>query len=178
PSPAELIQSDGQPNFTSISGTDLSYVSNSPNDIFKDQSDGKYYVLISGRWYSSSSLTGGWHYVASNALPANFARIPEGSPKDNVLASVAGTEAAREAVMDAQIPQTAKVDRNSAHTDVDYNGDPQFAPIDGTDMQYGTNTSSSVILENGIYYTVDNGVWFQAPSPSGPWTVATERPQE
>lgn len=177
-SPAEMIQSDGQPSFSPISGTDLSYVSNSPNDIFQDQSSGKYYVLISGRWYTSSSLSGGWHYIASNSLPANFGRIPEGSPKDNVLASVAGTEAAREAVMDAQIPQTAKVDRSTATTDVNYNGDPKFAPLQGTDMQYATNTSSSVVLYNGVYYSVDNGVWFQAPSPGGPWTVATERPEE
>jgi len=177
-SPAELIQSSGQPNWSPISGTDLSYVSNSPNDIFQDQSTGSYYVLLSGRWYSSSSLTGGWHYVAANSLPANFARIPEGSPKDNVLASVAGTEAAREAVMDAQIPQTAKVDRSSASTDVQYNGDPKFAPLQGTDMQYATNTSSSVVKYGDNYYTVDNGVWFVGPSPSGPWQVATERPEE
>lgn len=177
-SPAELIQSAGQPKFSPISGTDLSYVSNSSNDIFQDQSSGSYYVLISGRWYTSSSLTGGWHYLASNALPANFARIPEGSPKDNVLASIAGTQAAREAVMDAQIPQTAKVDRSTATTNVHYNGDPKFSPLQGTDMQYATNTSSSVVLYNGVYYSVDNGVWFQAPSPSGPWTVSTERPEE
>jgi hypothetical protein len=177
-SPAELIQSDGKPNWTPISGTDLSYVSNSPNDIFQNQGDGKYYVLISGRWYSSGSLTGGWHYVAANALPANFARIPEGSPKDNVLASVAGTEAAREAIMDAQIPQTAKVDRNSASTTVDYNGDPKFAPIQGTNMQYATNTSASVMEDNGKFYTVDNGVWFEGPTANGPWTVATERPED
>ena len=177
-SPAELIQTDGKPNFTAIAGTDLAYASNSPNDIFQDQSAGKYYVLISGRWYTSGSLTGGWHYVASNALPANFARIPEGSPKDNVLASVAGTEAAREAVMDAQIPQTAKVDRSTATTNVDYNGDPKFSPVDGTDMKYATNTSSSVLEDNGVYYSVDNGVWFQSNSPNGPWTVATERPEE
>jgi len=176
-SPAELIQSDGQAAFSPIDGTNLSYVNNSSNDIFKDGA-GSYFVLISGRWYASNSLTGGWHYMAANALPADFAKIPEGSPKDNVLASVAGTPAAREAVLDAQIPQTAKVDRSTATTSVNYNGDPKFAPLTGTDMQYGTNTSSSVVLYNGVYYTVDNGVWFQGPSPSGPWTVATERPDE
>jgi hypothetical protein len=176
-SQAELIQTNGQPAFTPIPGTGLSYVSNSQNDIFQDQS-GKYYVLISGRWYSSSALNGGWHYVAANALPADFAKIPEGSPKDNVLASVAGTDAAREAIMDAQIPQTAKVDRSTATTSVNYDGDPQFAPLQGTDMQYATNTGASVIQENGVYYSVDNGVWFQAPGPNGPWTVATERPAE
>lgn len=176
-SPAELITTDGRPNLSPIQGTSLSYVSNSTNDIFQDQS-GKYYLLISGRWYSSSALNGGWHYVAANSLPPDFAKIPEGSPKDNVLASVAGTDAAREAIMDAQIPQTAKVDRNSASTSVNYDGDPQFAPLQGTDMQYATNTSSPVIQENGIYYSVDNGVWFQAPGPNGPWTVATERPSQ
>ncbi len=176
-SPAELIQTDGAPNFTPIDGTTLSYASNSSNDIFQDQS-GHYYVLISGRWYGSSSLTGGWHYIAANALPADFAKIPEGSPKDNVLASVAGTPAAREAIMDAQIPQTAKIDRNTATTTVNYNGDPKFAPLEGTDMEYATNTSSSVLLDNGVYYSVDNGVWFQSPNPSGPWVVCTQRPDE
>jgi hypothetical protein len=175
--PAELIQTSGQPTFTPIQGTSLSYASNSSNDIFQDQG-GKYYVLISGRWYTSGSLTGGWHYVAAGSLPPDFAKIPEGSPKDNVLASVAGTDAAREAIMDAQIPQTAKVDRNTATTSVNYDGDPQFAPLQGTDMQYATNTGSSVIQENGVYYSVDNGVWFQAPGPNGPWTVATDRPAE
>jgi hypothetical protein len=175
--PAELIQTNGQPAFTPVQGTSLSYATNSSNDIFQDQG-GKYYVLISGRWYTSGSLTGGWHYVAANALPGDFAKIPEGSPKDNVLASVAGTDAAREAIMDAQIPQTAKVDRATATTSVNYDGDPQFAPVQGTDMQYATNTGSSVIQENGVYYSVDNGVWFQSSSPNGPWTVATERPAE
>jgi hypothetical protein len=176
-SPAELIQTSGQPAWTPIQGTSLSYAGNSSNDIFQDQS-GKYYVLISGRWYTSSALTGGWHYVAANALPGDFAKIPQGSPKDNVLASVAGTDEAREAIMDAQIPQTAKVDRSTATTSVNYDGDPQFAPLQGTDMQYATNTGSSVLQENGVYYSVDNGVWFQAPSPNGPWTVATDRPAQ
>ncbi len=35
--PAELIQSNGEPNFTPIQGTNLLYVSNSDNDIFMDE---------------------------------------------------------------------------------------------------------------------------------------------
>src|SRR5258708_36156351 len=106
-------------------------------------------------------------YNASYKLPADFAKIPEGSPKDNVLASVAGTDAAREALMDAQIPQTAKVDRKKATTNVVYDGDPQFQNIKGTRLQYAVNTSSTVLLYEGRYYAVDNGVWFVADSPSG-----------
>lgn len=175
--PAELIQSKGEPTFSNIDGTALSYVSNSDNDIFIDNNSRQYYVLLSGRWYHSSQLSGSnWQYVASNSLPADFAKIPEGSPKDNVLASVAGTDAAREAVIDAQIPQTAKVDRNTATANVTYDGSPQFQNIPGTDMQYGVNTQSSVIYSNGRYYCVDKGVWFDAPSSTGPWTVSTQRP--
>ena len=177
-SPAELIQTNGRPTFTSIDGTALAYASNSQNDLFQSQSDQQYYVLLSGRWYKSPDLNGPWQYTPANNLPPDFAKIPEGSPKDNVLASVAGTDAAREAIMDAQIPQTAKVDRNTATTDVSYDGNPQFNNIDGTDMQYATNTQSSVIFDRGIYYNVDNGVWFQSNSPNGPWAVCVDRPDD
>jgi hypothetical protein len=176
--PAELIQTDGEPNFAPVQGTNLMYASNSSNDIFMDQSTQQYYVLLSGRWYKSSHLNGNWEYIAANSLPADFAKIPEGSPKDNVLASVAGTDAAREAVMDAQIPQTAKVDRRTATANINYDGDPKFENIQGTNMQYAVNTQGSVIKYNGRYYSVDNGVWFEANSPQGPWVVCTDRPDE
>ena len=176
--PAELIQSNGPPSLTSIDGSSLSYISNSSNDIFLDNNSKQYYVLISGRWYTSSVLDGRWEYVASNSLPVDFSKIPEGSPKDNVLASVAGTDAAREAVMDAQIPQTAKVDRKTATANVTYDGEPKFENVQGTDMQYGVNTPSSVIRRGNTYYSVENGVWFESQSANGPWSVCTERPEE
>jgi hypothetical protein len=45
-------------------------------------------------------------------------------------------------------------------------------------MQYAVNTQGSVIRENGRYYCVDNGVWFESNSPQGPWVVSTDRPQQ
>jgi hypothetical protein len=178
--PAELIQSKGEPNFSPIEGTSLLFVKNSDNDIFMDVNSQQYYVLISGRWYKSRTLSNNsqWEYTAADKLPADFAKIPEGSPKDNVLASVGGTDAAREAVMDAQIPQTAKIDRRTATTSVTYNGDPQFQSINGTKLQYAVNTSSTVLRYKGEYYVVDNGVWFISDNPTGPWTVSTERPDD
>jgi hypothetical protein len=176
--PAELIQTNGQASWEPVQGTNLLYVSNSQNDIFLDQGTQQYYVLLSGRWYRSSNMQGPWQFAAANSLPGDFAKIPEGSPKDNVLASVAGTDAAREAVMDAQIPQTAKVDRHNATANVTYDGNPNFQNIQGTNMQYAVNTPNSVIRFQGRYYCVDNGVWFVSDSPSGPWVVCTERPDE
>jgi hypothetical protein len=174
--PAELIQSKGEANFAAVKGTGLLYVSNSENDIFMDINSQQYYVLLSGRWYHSKTLSGNWQYVAADKLPADFAKIPKGSPKDNVLASVAGTEEANDAIADAQIPQTAKVERNKAHADVTYDGDPEFEAIDGTDMYYATNSPASVIRWRGRYYSVDDGIWFESYNAVGPWTVSVNRP--
>jgi hypothetical protein len=177
--PEELIQSNGEPNFTPVQGTTLLYVSNSENDIFMDENSQQYFVLISGRWYKTKNLNSdNWVYTAADQLPADFARIPAGSPKDNVLASVAGTDAARDAVMDAEIPQTAKVDRNTATTTVTYDGRPKFTDIDGTNLQYAVNTSSTVLRNggDGRFYVVDNGVWFVSNNAAGPWAVSTVRP--
>ncbi len=176
--PAEIIQSEGKAQFANITGTDLLYVSNSEDDIFKSITDQKYYVLMSGRWYASAKLEGPWSYIASDKLPGDFAKIPEGSEKDNVLVSVPGTPAAQQAVMDAQIPQTAKVDRATATCTVKYDGEPKFEKIEGTSLDLAMNTASTVLRADKKYYCVENGVWFVANSPTGPWSVSDTRPQD
>jgi hypothetical protein len=102
--PAELIQTEGAPVYKPIDSTNLQYVSNSKNDILKT-ADGTIYILVAGRWYKSSSLNGPWTFNGSDKMPAEFAKIPEGSPKDNVLVSISGTPAAEEAIIEAEIPQ-------------------------------------------------------------------------
>jgi hypothetical protein len=174
--PAELIQSKGEANLGPVEGTSLLYVTNSDDDIFMDISSQQYYVLISGRWFQSKTLSGSWNYVPADNLPADFAKIPEGSPKDNVLASVAGTDAAQNALREAEVPQTAKVERDKARAEIDYDGDPEFEDIEGTDLAYAINTPASVLRWRGRYYSVDNGVWFESRYSNGPWSVAVERP--
>ncbi len=177
-SPAELIQSKGVADFASITGTNLLYISNSDDDIFKNITDQKFYVLLSGRWYTAPKLEGTWTYIAADQLPADFAKIPEGSAKDNVLSSVAGTQASKEAIMDAQVPQTAKVDRKKATCTVKYDGDPKFEKIEGTAMELAMNTSSTVMKSDNKFYCVEAGVWFVAEKATGPWKVSDERPKE
>ncbi|MEJ1237673.1 hypothetical protein WBG78_06080 [Chryseolinea sp. T2] len=176
--PAELIQSKGQASFANIEGTNLLYVKNSDDNIFKSVDDQLYYVLLSGRWYTAQKLEGPWKYVASDKLPADFAKIPEGSDKDNVLSSVAGTPASTDAIHDAQVPQTAKVDRKKAKCTVTYDGEPKFEAIEGTSLELAMNTSSTVLKQGKKYYCVENGVWFEASAAKGPWKVSDERPKE
>lgn len=175
---AELIQSNGPAQFANITGTSLLYVSNSDNDIFKSIDDNQYYVLLSGRWYASAKLEGPWAYIPSDKLPADFAKIPAGSPKDNVLSSVAGTPESKDAIHDAQVPQTAKVDRKKATCTVTYDGEPKFEKIEGTSLELAMNTSSTVLRSGTQYFCVDKGVWFESTTAKGPWKVSDERPKD
>ncbi|MDI1353793.1 MAG: hypothetical protein PSX36_02660 [bacterium] len=178
--PCELIQSVGEPQLNPIKGTNLLYVKNTDDNIFMDISSQQYFIVISGRWFKSSSLTAGpWTFVPSEKLPADFSKIPVGSEKDIVLANVAGTPQAKDAIHDAQVPQTATVDRKTASTTVTYDGEPKFEDVPGTKgLQYAVNTSNTVLKYKNAYYCVDNGVWFIGIDPKGPWTVSDKRPEE
>jgi hypothetical protein len=176
--PTELLVTEGAPQFESIAGTKLEYVKNTTANIFRDPSSSEVYVLLAGRWFRSKSLESGpWEFVNAKNLPEEFAKIPENSPKAGVLASIPGTPAAEEALIANSIPQTATINRNEAHLKVDYDGEPQFKPIEGTELQYAVNTATPVIrVADKNYYAVENAVWFVGPAPIGPWVVATEVP--
>jgi len=175
--PAELLVTQGAPQFAPISGTGLLYVNNTSDHIFMNTSSQDYYILVSGRWYKARSLDGQWQYVAGKQLPPDFAKIPEGHAKADVLASVAGTPQANEALIYNDIPQTATITRSGAQLTVSYDGQPQFMPIEGTSLQYAINTRTPVIeAAANNYFAVDNGVWFVAGSAVGPWAVASSVP--
>ena len=92
--------------------------------------------------------------------------------------NVAGTAQAKEAVLDNSIPQTAAIDRKKATTKVEYAGAPKFEKIAGTDLEYAVNTGKSVFKEGTKYYAVDQGVWYEADSPDGPWQASVSPPQQ
>ncbi|HEX4795810.1 MAG TPA: hypothetical protein VH370_18625 [Humisphaera sp.] len=177
--PAELIQSRGEPEYAPVEGTNLLYMKNSESAVFMQLGTGNYYVLVSGRWFSSPALHGPWAFVPGKMLPPDFANIPPGSPKANVLLSVPGTAQAREAVIANSIPQTATVTIAQTQLTVSYDGTPDFKPVaDASGLQYAINSPLPVILveESKTYYCVQNGIWFHASSPRGTWVVATTVP--
>jgi hypothetical protein len=175
--PAELIETQGKPDWTPIDGTQLLYVTNTMSTILMHVADQEDYVLISGRWFRSRSFAGPWENVSNAALPSDFAKIPENHPKGTALVSVAGTPQAREAVIANTIPQTATVTRSAATLSPRYDGEPKFKSIEGTPLQYAVNSPTPVIrVDANTYYAVENGVWFVATAPTGQWSVATTVP--
>ena len=176
--PAELIQTDGEPEFNPVTGTNLLFVDNSENDIILSIDQQEYYVLISGRWYKSKSMdSGSWTFVRSDQLPEDFKNIPEESEISNVRPNVAGTEEAKEAILENSIPQTAEVDRKTATVEVKYDGNPKFEKIEGTNFLYASNSDKTVLKSNDKYYCVDNAIWFESEKASGPWQVSVSVPE-
>lgn len=170
--------SDSLPNFQPIRGTALQYAADTDSQLFYYTPDKTAYLWISGRWFKASSLKGPWTYVAPHDLPEDFAKIPPDSPQGIVLASVPDTPQAELAVVANAMPTTATVNRHDAKIDVEYDGQPQFKPIEGTTMSYAINAQLPVINLGTNYYAVEDAVWFVGASPTGPWEVATEVPEE
>jgi hypothetical protein len=176
--PAELLQTEGEAAFAPVQETNLLYVTNTESDILMDVSSQTYYILVSGRWYTSKTLAGGpWTFVANDELPGDFAKIPATSDMSQVRASVAGTQESKEALLENDIPQTAEVDRKTATVTVTYDGDPKFEKC-SAEVAYALNTDKSVLLVGGVYYCCDKAIWFVAKGPTGPWEVATSVPTE
>lgn len=176
--PTELISCKGKPEFTPIDKTSLMYVSNTESDLFIEIKSQQYYVLLAGRWYKSKTLEKGWKYIKSTDLPKTFSKIPSDSDSSNVLYAISGTKESKDAVLDAQIPQTASVNRKKAQLNVTYDGSPQYSSIAGTNLSYIKNTQTPVIYFKEHYYACDNGIWFDSSLPDGKWNVATSIPNE
>lgn len=177
--PAEIITFKGQPVYSKIPNTQLSYATNTENNVFLHSGENQYYYLVAGRWFRANSLEGPWTFATSD-LPADFAKIPPKSPASRVLVSVPGTSEATDAVLLAQIPNTVIVDRAKAEAEVQvsYDGQPQFKPIEETSLSYASNTQDKVIKVGDLYYLCFQGVWFMSTAPTGPWKTADSVPKE
>ena len=175
--PAELVVTEGPAAFVPLVD-DLLVLQNSDDDVFMHVSTQKFYIVLAGRWYQADSLTGPWAYQAADDLPKAFADIPRDSNQADSRVYVAGTEEAKDAVLDAQVPQTAAVKRGEVDLEVKYDGEPVYQPVDGTELVYIQNTGSTVLVSGGLYYLVEEGVWYVSSSPNGPWQVSDHRPEQ
>ena len=144
--PAEMILLTGAPNYVLVDGTqNLLWVSNTESDVFRMGKTGPVYYLVSGRWFSAPDFTGPWTFATPN-MPEVFQSIPLEHPRSRVLAAVPGTQQAAEAVLLAQVPQTAKVNKKEIKApEVAYQGDPKFEPIEKTKVEQAVNTDKQII---------------------------------
>ncbi len=175
--PAELIVTDGAPDYVPLAGTDLLFVENTGAYVFESMDDQQVYILLAGRWFTAPATMGPWAFVPAAQLPKDFWKIPLDSPAEAVLVSVPGTPQALEAAIENSIPQTGAVALNTPMPAPAIDGAPQFVPIPGTNLSYIANAPIPIIkYAPGAYYAVYNAIWFFSPTPDGPWSVATVVP--
>jgi hypothetical protein len=174
--PAELILVKNGPIYSPVAGTKLVWVSNTESDVFRLGEKGTVYYLVSGRWFSAPGFEGPWTF-ATPTLPEDFQKISLEHPRSRVLASVPGTQQAAEAVLLAQVPQTARVHKKELKApEVAYQGEAKFEPIEKTSVSRAVNTDKDIIKVGDMYYMCFQGVWFMAKSPTGPWEVTGSVP--
>lgn len=176
----ELIVSDGEPSWTPVEGMGLLYLDNSDSDVFLELATQQYYVVLSGRWYRGRALADRWEWehVPNDQLPPGFARLQADGANGHVLPLVGGTPQARDAVLDDTIPQTAAIKRSGGTPiSITYDGKPKFEAIEGIPTRYAVNTASAVFEVGGHYWVCEQGVWYDADTPQGPWQVATQVPE-
>lgn len=140
------------------------------------RSGGKWWTLGSGRWYSTADLANGpWSYVAAADVPASFAKLPAEGQLAVARASVPGTLEAHSAAVASSIVRAVTVKRGEVNCSVTFRGDPAFVALDGG-LSYASNATQPVIKSGDTLYCCDNGAWFSAPTPAGPWQVCDSLP--
>jgi hypothetical protein len=179
--PAELIVIEGPIAYKAVEGVpNLLWVSNSEADVFRMGKTGDFYFLVAGRWFKAASLDGPWTF-ATPTLPEEFKKIPVEHERSRVLVSVPGTPQATEAILLAQIPRTARVNKKQLKApEVIYQGKPEFKPVEGAakGVETAVNTDKDIIKYGDLYYMCFQGVWFMSRSPEGPWEVASSIPEQ
>ncbi|NBQ15125.1 MAG: hypothetical protein EBU31_11095, partial [Proteobacteria bacterium] len=175
--PMCLISINGQPELVQVADG-LFAVGNANCDLFTTTADNAWWLLSSGRWFTTTDMMNGpWTYAKPSALPAAFAQIDPKGSWGNVLAAVPGTSAATDALYQQTVPHVATLDRTKAKAKVSTFGGPaRFKAIDGTKLQYATNASSPMILCEGSYYLCQDAAWFVAAAANGPWALCDKVP--
>jgi hypothetical protein len=172
--PTELILIEGEALIEEIPGTVLRFVKNSDSDLFLFSD--RYYLLVSGRWFTTKNLKRRWYAVKN--LPAVFEQIPPDHEKSHVLSSVPGTRQARIAMIEAAIPRISEYSMDAGNgMEVPYAGEPSFVEIQGTVLRRAENTPFQVIMHNNFFYLCHEGAWYSSTRAQGPWKFATEVPE-
>ena len=70
--PADLIVTDGEPQYGPFKGTALRYLENANAVVFQEPTDHELYVRLSGGWFRAWTTDGPWERVGDKALPADL----------------------------------------------------------------------------------------------------------
>lgn len=161
--PSVLVLIDGQPILRDVEGFPVQRVVNTPFVLLFDPTDSKYYLTGDALWFVAAEVKGPWQLLESPPVPVAAAakKIAEAEVPTKVQPATLKAETVPQIVV-ATEPTELIVAA----------GAPQFAPLEGADLLYLSNSGRDVFQTVGAqqYYVLLSGRWFVGPSlENGPW---------
>src|SRR5262245_15578929 len=153
--PSILLSVNGDPVLSAVPNTNLQFVANTEWPLFLDESPSTYYLAVGQQWLTASKLDGQWS--ATKKLPPEMSKVPQDkqwSALKKFIPPPANTKGVTPDVFYSDKPAEIIL----------FDGQPAYAQIPNTQLEYATNTSSVVFQykpTNHFYY-LTAGRWFSA----------------
>jgi hypothetical protein len=172
-SPAILVPIDGAPVLKPVPNHSRAQrVINTRALILQGGFGSDFYIHVYDGWLTSSTINGPWSQaspgplmrsemdaIAQQLSKAGTVDLLDGGPKANPKPSLANGVPT---IYTAQGPAEL----------IQFNGQPDFVPIVGTQLLWASNTANDVLIDttNNDYYVLLAGRWFKSAALTGPWT--------
>ena len=173
--PSVLVTIDGEPKLVPVKTTDLQRVVNTRSILLFADANKKYYLRLTDWWLEAPQLDGKWKYASqlSDDMKKADAYAAEQTNAQRHQADPSGAAQTEQPSLKrpgegAEVPAVYVV---YAPTElVETKGEPQYAAIPDTSIEYISNTSGTVFRYDGEYYALISGRWFKSPSLNTNWT--------
>jgi hypothetical protein len=168
--PAILILIDGEPVYRPLEDTELQRLTNTKPFIVRD-SAGIYYLKVLDGWMEAYELTGLWSAAGVPPPGAESAlRRLAATNSVDLLAGAASAPAGERPTLDGGAAPAIFVSTTPAELIV-VDGEPRYATVDGSSLEYIENTTANVFREPTDHelYVLISGRWFRAWTTDGPW---------
>jgi hypothetical protein len=169
--PAILVPIDGTPMYRPVTGTAYERVVNTRPLVLKDSAGTHYLRLLDG-WMTALALTGPWSVPTS--VRADLDPVKDWVLKSanvDLLTGADPKDPSSRPSLKKGPPPTILIAEEPTELIVTQ-GEPNYVPIDGTQLLYASNTTGHVFKHLGDQrtYVLVTGRWFSAETPAGPWT--------
>ncbi len=155
--PSILLSVNGDPVLSEVPNTNLKFVANTQWPLFLDMGNSTYYVAVDQQWLTANSLQGQWS--PTKKLPPDMSKVPQ-DKQWSALKKFIPPQAKSGAVA----PDVFYSDKPAEI--ILFDGQPVYAQIPDTQLQYATNTNSVVFVYKPTqqFYYLTAGRWFSAIS--------------
>jgi hypothetical protein len=173
--PAILVLIDGDPVLRSVKDTNVSRVINTRVLILRDDAKGKFYLHLMDGWMEGDTAAGEWR-VAQN-VPRDVQKALTQTKQVDLL------DGDKKASLNEAMQQNALPMIYTSFAPAELlqaQGEPQFAPVEGTQLLYVTNSENDIFVDmtSQDRYVLISGRWFRSDSLNGSWEFAEQLPTD